>query len=186
MFSVDISRQSPPPLRYSVPNLQRLANKVLFRYCGGLKTGQNLASKGLKSREKCHFWHGKPQNSSFLAFFDVVASNLTLWHLWRPRNILLRALKAWKLPFRGLENRQKLVTGVKICRYEFYTVWRSHDDLRRGALVRLSCKQRMEKLRGPRLFEREWIFLHLRLFVCVSTLLRQISSLGSKKKKMYM
>jgi len=43
----------------------------------------------------------------------------------------------------------------------------------------------MEKLRGPRLFEREWIFLHLRLFVCVSTLLRQISSLGSKKKKMY-
>ena len=157
MFSVDISRQSPPPLRYFVPILHRLANKVLFRYCGGLKidsTGASEASKSTKSSqipiEKCHF----------LTFWGLWKAGFgQIWGLWKPGFDQIWGLKSrWKQGFWTLENSQNSVTGVKICCYEFYTVWRSHDGLRRNALVRLSRKQRMENLRGPRLFEREWVF----------------------------
>jgi hypothetical protein len=82
MYSVDISRQSPPPLRYSVPNLQRLANKVLFRYCGGLKFDSMAPLEALKTLKSSHF---PIEKCHFLTFWGLWKPGFDqFWGLWKP------------------------------------------------------------------------------------------------------
>ena len=145
MFSVDISRQSPPPLRYFVPILQRLANKVLFRYCGGLKIDSMEPLEVWKVVKSSHF---PIEKCHFLTFWGLWKPGFgQFWGLWKPGFDQFWGLRSRLKPrFGTLENLEKPVTGAESSRYEFYTVWRSHDCLRRNALVRLSWKQRIEKL----------------------------------------
>ena len=105
MFSVDISRQSPPPLRYSVPNLQRLANKVLFRYCGGLKFDSMAPLEALKTLKSSHF---PIEKCHFLTFWGLWKPGFDqFWGLWKPGFDQFWGL--WKPGFDqfwGLQSRQ--------------------------------------------------------------------------------